>query len=102
MVKSLIDPVSAGIMRESTAVRFVPARDWTDHVTYFDKPETGTALLEALSPASVRSPPYVPSLRFGPFVAALTSFVVAVAIGTPVGLFVLGTLPDPVSRFLLP
>lgn len=102
MVKSLLDPVSAGIMRESTTVRFVPARDWRDHVTYFDRPETGTALLEALSPASVQTPPHVPSLRFGPFVASLACFVATVAVCTPVGLAVLGALPDQVSGFLLP
>jgi len=77
MVKSLADPVCFGHLDTAAAVRYVPIRAgravWREHVAYFEKPETGSALWEPLLGPEDAPPPYEP--RFG----VMTKIVATVA-----------------------
>ncbi|MDQ1218286.1 hypothetical protein [Microbacterium arborescens] len=50
LVKSLWDPVCPGPYAPEALVRYVPAKLplWREHVSYFEKAETGLALLESI------------------------------------------------------
>lgn len=91
-VQSILDPVSYGSAAvrgpahrpEAVAVRYVPRHAgrpwWMEHVTYFEKPETGHTLLEAglevPEPLAPELPPQVPV-----WVLALCAAAVAALLG---------------------
>jgi len=80
-VKSLLDPVCLGPNGGDPLVRYVPVsrpREWfLEHVRYFDKKETGLAVLEAVfGSAALPSEPYAP--RVAPWVYAVAA-IAAVA-----------------------
>jgi pimeloyl-ACP methyl ester carboxylesterase len=65
-VKSLLDPVCVGPNKEGTIVRYVPINgsEWLkEHVTYFEKPETGMAIVEAVIGTELMpAPPHQPRI----------------------------------------
>ncbi|QPZ38021.1 hypothetical protein [Paramicrobacterium chengjingii] len=67
VVKSLMDPVCLGPRDDADFVRYVPVSRvknwWREHVAYFDKPETGKTLIEAMVGANqISHVPHVPKL----------------------------------------
>ncbi|WP_166997121.1 hypothetical protein [Paramicrobacterium fandaimingii] len=67
VIKSLMDPVCLGPRGDADFVRYVPVSRatswWREHVAYFDKPETGKTLIEAMVGAnSISHIPHVPKL----------------------------------------
>lgn len=67
-VNSLADPVCFGRSSADSFVRYVPVRQGTavlrEHVTYFEKSETGRALLEPVFSLKRLPKPFVPKFGF--------------------------------------
>ena len=88
-VKSLADPVCFGRMDPSSLVRYVPIRSggnlWREHIAYFEKPETGTALLETIVAPEIVPAPYQP--RFSLWTKAVALLLTGALIG---GAYLLG------------
>lgn len=82
VVKSLVDPVSFGPTAPGAFVRWVPVaarRAWSEHVTYFAKPETGVVLVESvIGTAAAGGPPPLPRLSWRAEVAGIVAAVVLV------------------------
>ncbi|RKT36077.1 hypothetical protein DEU34_0583 [Microbacterium sp. AG1240] len=83
VVKSLLDPVCLGPNAGEALVRYVPLsrpREWLlEHVRYFDKKETGLAVLEAVfGSAALPSEPYAP--RVAPWVYAVAAVAAIVSV----------------------
>lgn len=88
-VKSLVDPVSFGPTAPGAFVRYVPIsarRPWTEHVTYFRKPEAGVVLVESVvGTAAVGGAPALPRLSWGAEAAGVVAAFVLIGATWAVG-----------------
>jgi len=88
-VKSLADPVCFGAQNDQSIVRYVPIRSgmavFREHVAYFQKPDTGIALLEPLIGVDGRPAPYEPEFRWSTYALSIASMIGLIIIANLAG-----------------